>query len=185
MMTKEKVFLQHRFYVVTEQMLAPGTGVMSVGSLQQARAEFIADRGQLTLADGTEVPIRKRNGVYELEVQLGGHEMMAPLEAEIDGADDPLDLEARAEELGEHGGEEIEGRRLALPRPPTKEEVLRHRTNGHQPHRSWCKRCVKGRGRISGHGPQTPQTDVPKMSIDYMFLGAVPSKSVRGADKYM
>eukprot|EP00971_Amphidinium_carterae_P197798 3925560-Amphidinium_carterae.1 len=47
-----------------------------------------------------------------------------------------------------------------------------HELAGHQPHRSWCRECIRGRGRAQGHPTNnTKKSTTPKLSIDFMFLG--------------
>eukprot|EP00971_Amphidinium_carterae_P082382 1628764-Amphidinium_carterae.1 len=55
---------------------------------------------------------------------------------------------------------------------PSALERREHELAGHQPHRSWCVTCVRGRGRAMGHPTNNNRgTTTPKLSIDFMFLG--------------
>jgi hypothetical protein len=57
----------------------------------------------------------------------------------------------------------------AYPHQPTDQQLERHRCEGHQPYRSWCKWCVQGRGRglqhRAGGGPS-----IPRIGLAYLFI---------------
>ena len=48
-----------------------------------------------------------------------------------------------------------------------------HETSGHVTHRSWCAHCVAARASISPHlkAPPDPEDGVPRICIDYYFMG--------------
>eukprot|EP00971_Amphidinium_carterae_P045628 898034-Amphidinium_carterae.1 len=55
---------------------------------------------------------------------------------------------------------------------PSALEKREHELAGHQPHRSWCRECMRGRGRAQGHPTNnTKKSTTPKLSIDFKFLG--------------
>ncbi len=69
--------------------------------------------------------------------------------------------------------EEAEVVARKAPREPTEAERLRHEAT-HIPYRAWCTHCVRGRGRRKPHFRQHHTGDdnrVPKISMDYFFLG--------------
>lgn len=49
----------------------------------------------------------------------------------------------------------------------------------HLPSRSWCEHCVAGKFRDDPHYKQKPgsEVEVPRVAIDYLFLGRVLDKS--------
>ena len=85
------------------------------------------------------------------------------------------------------GDETMEGAPVKVrraPKEPTEEERLKHEAT-HIPYRSWCQHCVRGRGRTKPHfrkREQDPENAVPKISMDYFFLG---SEEVDAADSPM
>ena len=82
-------------------------------------------------------------------------------------------LDDAAEQLDATGfDEETEARHMRVAIKPTPEEVAAHEET-HLPSRSWCKYCVRGRGRSVSHhrvsGKEEEQ--IPTISVDYGFLG--------------
>eukprot|EP00973_Karenia_brevis_P094438 12422478-Karenia_brevis.AAC.1 len=68
-------------------------------------------------------------------------------------------------------GEETGARMLKAPVKPTPEMVELHNQT-HLPFRSWCRYCVRGRGRSMGHTRvDHGEEQIPTVSIDYGFLG--------------
>ena len=60
---------------------------------------------------------------------------------------------------------------------PSNEEIRVHRIT-HCPFRSWCPKCVAGRGHQGPHlKSDEPLNDVPQISIDYCFLRRAGSLS--------
>ena len=134
------------------------------------------DSGEIHLADGqTVLPVKKRNGVYELHgkiISALGDEAWDPPSSggalSSDAAMAPPGLEAGA---GEGASEIARPKMLTEPHKPTEAEVREHEVL-HLPHRSWCKFCVRARGRPRGHAATgRSATGVPRLSIDYMFAG--------------
>jgi hypothetical protein len=69
--------------------------------------------------------------------------------------------------------EEAKVRAKIAPKAPTKQERLDHDAT-HLPYRSWCKHCVRGRGRNTPHRAakdEKEENQVCKVSMDYFFLG--------------
>ena len=87
---------------------------------------------------------------------------------EVDGAED------REEGHEEDEGGEL-GRRSTVrrhdPKQPTAEERKEHELT-HLPFRSWCRHCVRGRGKEEDC-KKTGDEDrlVPQVSVDFMFMG--------------
>eukprot|EP00971_Amphidinium_carterae_P056691 1120688-Amphidinium_carterae.1 len=96
------------------------------------------------------------------------------MEAGLDMAPEDIDLDpfglTDEMELGD-GEEGSQPRGIRLERKPTKAEQERHRLSGHQPHRSWCEFCMRGRGKARSHHSSQAPPGTPKLSIDFMFLG--------------
>ena len=60
----------------------------------------------------------------------------------------------------------------AAPGEPTKAERDRHNAT-HLPYQSWCKFCVKGRGRRTAHfrkADKMNKSEVPVIVFDYHFM---------------
>jgi hypothetical protein len=70
---------------------------------------------------------------------------------------------------------EEEGRRprvFADPGMPSRQDVIEHNVT-HMPYRSWCARCVRGRGRNNPHRTTSikiSNAGVPVITGDYGFL---------------
>ena len=63
------------------------------------------------------------------------------------------------------------------PKEPTEAEKSKHEAT-HIPYRSWCKHCVRGRGRCKPHSSKRRNHEdaaIPKISMDYFFLGGEDS----------
>ena len=63
------------------------------------------------------------------------------------------------------------------PKEPTQQEREEHEAT-HLPYRSWCKHCVRGRGRSEAHRELQAdrQHSAPHVSMDYCFMGQDGSK---------
>ena len=72
----------------------------------------------------------------------------------------------------EEGEEAVEIKVLPSPTPPSRQEMLEHNLT-HWPFRSWCKHCVAGKAKASGHRitGNTGANEVPIISTDYAFMG--------------
>ena len=95
--------------------------------------------------------------------------------------------EVAAQEQGaeeERRGEEEEEARcpVRVPEVPTvtAEERAKHEVT-HMPFRAWCQHCVRGRGRNRPHLRKRGDTDdeiaIPKVALDYFFLGTEGNKA--------
>ena len=77
--------------------------------------------------------------------------------------------EIEGEEEGEAGKRSV--LKMMDPKRPSRAEVEEHELT-HLPYRSWCKHCVKGRGKESPHRKTDEQENsMPEVHWDYMFLG--------------
>ena len=67
--------------------------------------------------------------------------------------------------------ERAQGQRMKMPpKPPSQEELRRHRAT-HCPFRSWCPKCIAGRAIRGGHcESQEPRDDTPHVNLDYCFI---------------
>ena len=82
------------------------------------------------------------NSVRPVEVN-GGEEAVTVVGRDLESTREAEERSTREAEEAEAGGEE---RKVLDPRQPTDEERRTHNLT-HLPYRSWCERCVKGRGR--------------------------------------
>ena len=81
-----------------------------------------------------------------------------------------LDPDAGPDVVEGEDGDAEEPRRLRTPEEPTDREREDHRLSGHAQYRSWCRHCVRGRGRAWGHSQHLGDDAVPVISFDYAFL---------------
>ena len=66
-----------------------------------------------------------------------------------------------------------DARRAPTPSDPTSAEVENHRLTGHAVFRSWCRHCVRGRGREAAHSStERPEGSLPILSWDYCYLSS-------------
>jgi len=97
-----------------------------------------------------------------------GEEEVEKLFAEDE--DDEID----AEDDLEAGEEEVKQKEIRSPGQPTKAEKERHELT-HYPFRSWCKHCVRGKGKENPHRRskvaegKEDEKEVPEIHIDYCF----------------
>ena len=86
-----------------------------------------------------------------------------------------VDVEDVGGEARSSGGEEEQARRArvrAAPGEPTKAERERHNAT-HLPYQSWCRFCVKGRGRRTAHCRRSASmnhSEIPVIVFDYHFM---------------
>ena len=93
-------------------------------------------------------------------------------------------LSGAVNHTGEDEEETEEGRKAKVkrgPEGPTKKERQEHEAT-HCPYRSWCRRCVRGRGRNSPHfKKKEPEDDsenkVARVSMDYFFMSVEDEKA--------
>ena len=87
-----------------------------------------------------------------------------------------VNMKAKAEEeveFQEDGAETGHRRpvRVQDPRMPTREEVLEHELT-HLPYRSWCRHCVRGKGKVIDHRRQGQrEVKIRELHCDYCFMG--------------
>ena len=81
--------------------------------------------------------------------------------------DDAVEIEAqtRDEEFGKRATQ-----RLQDPKEPSKEEREEHEKT-HLPYRSWCRHCVRGRGKHRAHRDGAQEVAMNEIHLDYGFLG--------------
>ena len=66
-----------------------------------------------------------------------------------------------------------DARRAPTPLDPTAAEVENHKLTGHAVFRSWCRHCVRGRGREAAHSSTArPEGSLPILSWDYCYLSS-------------
>ena len=65
------------------------------------------------------------------------------------------------------------------PQKPSKEEVEEH-CKTHLPFRSWCRHCVRGRGKEMAHYRQEGESTMNEVHLDFFFMGLEnePGKTV-------
>ncbi len=68
---------------------------------------------------------------------------------------------------------------MPSPYQPAKQEIEEHNIT-HLPHRSWCRHCVRGRGKSQAHQQLDAESShvVPHVSFDYVFLGQEDEKAL-------
>ena len=88
---------------------------------------------------------------------------------------DGLDGSRKTKEEGEEGRSDEEyGMRKAMrkrsPQEPSKEEREEHERT-HMPFRSWCRHCVRGRGKEEGCKKVKRDYEGFEVHMDFMFMG--------------
>ena len=62
---------------------------------------------------------------------------------------------------------------------PTREEVLEHELT-HLPYRSWCRHCVRGKGKVIDHRRQGQrEVKIRELHCDYCFMGNSDEKETK------
>jgi hypothetical protein len=82
-----------------------------------------------------------------------------------DGAMAADDDEVPDEEFGTRKVKKVQD-----PKEPSKEEKLEHEMT-HLPYRSWCRHCVRGRGKQMPHREGAQESMMSEVHMDYGFLG--------------
>ena len=82
-----------------------------------------------------------------------------------DGEDSEKDDEGSGEEAGQR-----KCVRMQDPKLPSKEEVEEHELT-HLPYRSWCRHCVRGRGKEMPHKKTTEEPLQHEFHFDWAFPG--------------
>ena len=85
--------------------------------------------------------------------------------------------EVEAESEGEAGERKPE--RMQDPKRPSEAEVKEHELT-HLPYRSWCRHCVRGRGKALPHRSLRDEAGMAEIHVDLCFLGeeSEPGKTV-------
>ena len=74
-------------------------------------------------------------------------------------------------ESEEEGGGVRRPRKMLDPKAPSEEERKEHELT-HLPFRSWCRHCVRGRGKEEPcRKTQGDGSDIPELHMDFMFMG--------------
>ena len=84
--------------------------------------------------------------------------------------------DAEAADEAEQGGQDVSdeedcGTKPVAPDPgtPTQAEIDEHNVD-HLPYRSWCDCCVRGKATGEPHRRATPESRIPIIAFDYMFV---------------
>jgi hypothetical protein len=82
------------------------------------------------------------------------------------------------DDLQEDGVEAVVPKCAKDPGEPTSEERERH-SKTHLPFRSWCRKCVMGRGRDNPHTHKKDRTEqgIPIIGVDFYFIGTLGWRS--------
>ena len=68
--------------------------------------------------------------------------------------------------------------RTAEPTLPTEADVRDHEFT-HLPYRSWCRHCVRGRGKVLDHRKTERDPLLNEIHIDYAFVGNLDEKETK------
>ena len=82
--------------------------------------------------------------------------------------DEDREIEVEPEDEAEGGARKV--KKVQDPREPTKEERVEHELT-HLPYRSWCRHCVRGRGKQMPHHEGAQDTNMSEVHMDFAFLG--------------
>ena len=144
-------------FAVVDAPLGDGWAILAVSAItdQGHSVTLGSTKGAIKMKDGSEVPVLRRNDVYE----VGARSLMTMTDVE-------------QETPGEGGvpAEGVKAKVMVSPVKPTASEVATHEAT-HIPHRSWCLYCMRARGRPRRHRAVTDHEGVPRLSIDYLFTG--------------
>ena len=86
-------------------------------------------------------------------------------ELEVNNDEDELKVNNDEEEFGQRKVKKIQD-----PKAPTKEEREEYEKT-HLPFWSWCKHCIRGRGKQLPHHEGAQETLMSEVHMDYGFLG--------------
>jgi hypothetical protein len=87
----------------------------------------------------------------------------------VKGIDDDVQEELEADDEVQKGIRKTA--KLGEPREPTAEERNEHEMT-HLPYRSWCRHCVRGRGKEAAHRRQGPsEGELHELHFDFAFMG--------------
>ena len=77
-------------------------------------------------------------------------------------------IEVYPEDETENGSRTV--KKVQDPREPSKEERVQHGMT-HLPYRSWCRHCVRGRGKQMPHQAGSQEMSMSEVHMDFAFLG--------------
>ena len=77
-------------------------------------------------------------------------------------------VEVEMEDETENGSRTV--KKVQDPREPSKEERAQHEMT-HLPYSSWCRHCVRGRGKQMPHQGGSQETSISEVHMDFAFLG--------------
>ena len=120
--------------------------------------------------------------VRPIETITGEKEQEEAPEQEQGEQGEQGEQEPEGQEEEQEEGEDAKVRRR--PKMPTMAEREKHEAT-HMPFRSWCRHCVRGRGRNSPHwkrqqadeDPEAKEAKVPRVSMDYHFMSQADEKA--------
>ena len=116
-------------------------------------------RGGLGVAGGGQEGVRLRSSESRMIKEV------LPVDEAGGGDDHQEELDTQVEE------EADVARPLPTPEMPTRSEFEDHCVT-HVPYRTWCNRCVEGRGREAGHSRQSNEgRSIPTVSFDHALVG--------------
>ena len=84
------------------------------------------------------------------------------------GQEEEESVEVEMEDETENGSRTV--KKVQDPRDPSKEERAQHEMT-HLPYRSWCRHCVRGRGKQMPHQGGSQETSISEVHMDFAFLG--------------
>ena len=87
----------------------------------------------------------------------------------VSDADEEVEVEGGSREM----------KKMNDPKQPSKEEFEEH-TKTHSPFRSWCRHCVRGRGKEMAHYKAEETSGFHEIHLDFFFMGREhePGKTV-------
>ncbi len=80
----------------------------------------------------------------------------------------PEEVSTDMEGAGSESGKRIPVR-IPNPLQPSQEEIDEHELT-HLPFRSWCRHCVRGKGRVADHTSKVREDGTPELHLDYCFM---------------
>ena len=95
-----------------------------------------------------------------------------PMESEITGGSSSSRDPIIPKESDDQDAESAKNKSVPNVKGPSRKEREDHEET-HCTYRSWCKHCVKGRGREDVHNRKTQdeKLEVPTIAMDYCFMG--------------
>ena len=101
-----------------------------------------------------------------------------PMESENTGGASSSKEYRNPEESDDQHAESAKNKIVPDVKGPSRREREEHEET-HCTYRSWCKHCVKGRGRADGHkrkGQESDKPEIPTIAMDYCFMGKEDKK---------